>query len=76
MREGRAALMSAEPEIVCKRIDMLGLHVRVRIQIQARVEADRGIAPLFPTERMIVVERIDARSRHIGVGRKVAVYVE
>ena len=45
-------------------------------QIEAGVEIAPGVALFLPAELVVVVERIDARRRHIGVRREIARDVE
>ena len=76
IREGLATLVMPEVEEVRERIDMRGSDVRIGGEIRRGVKIHRRVAPLFPTERMIVIEGIDARRRHVRVGREVSAHVE
>src|SRR5262245_46333294 len=76
VREGRAAFLQARLEEVRERVHMRRRDVRVRREIRAGVEADRGVAALAPAESVVVVERIDAGGRDIAVGRKIPGGVE
>ena len=59
-------------QIVVERIDLRRGDIRVRREIGLRVEACRRIAAFLPPERLVVLQRIDARGRHVGIVRQIA----
>ena len=60
-RERLAPFLAAELEVVPQRIDARRLHVRVGVEIRARVERGEGMRPFAASPSGRMRERIDAR---------------
>src|SRR5689334_13982401 len=76
IRKARAALTHPVLQEMLQWIEMRGGDIRIGGEIVPGIEIDRRIAAFLPAEQMILVERIDAGRRNVGVVRQVALDVE
>ena len=78
-RGGRRARVQAECVAMAAVVDqrvLAGDAVEIAVDIVARVEAGRGVAALAEAVEQIMLERIDAGGRHVGVAGEIEGGVE
>ena len=73
---GWPTLAVSVPKIMGQRFDACGFHVRVRRQIEARIELRAGGSSLGRANEDVVNERIGAVGGYIGVFLEIPVRVE